>query len=190
MNGKLERKKIAKEKKKERISKLPQAHLRDASPLIAQIYALDVAEWKGTLNGQGRQQRKLLLDRYSSIKRARSAAGLETPELIIFDPEAHEAQAMKSKIERNVKQSTNSQVLNSSEPKNNQSNHSNYTTEQKNTLSSPLPPLPEGDSPTNEELEALGLPAYQVNFSALESELMEVYNCVEEYMEESVDDCE
>lgn len=161
-----DRKRIAKEKRKERLARLPPAHLRDASPLIAQIYALDVAEWKGTLNGQGRQQRKLLQDRYASIKKARTAAGLETPDLIVFDPEAHEAQASRVKAEKTVEKTVES-AAKEDKPSTN--------------LPGSLPPLPEGNPPTSEELEALGLPAYQVNFASLESELMEAYE---------QDDCE
>lgn len=160
-----DRKKIAKEKKKERSARLPPAHLRDASPLIAQIYALDVTEWKGTLNGQGRQQRKLLQDRYASIKKARTSAGLETPELIVFDPEAHEARASKEQLTLRAAKAEKRVSAGKDEKPNTSANQLNN-----------LPPLPEGNPPTSEELEALGLPGYQVNFASLESELMEAYN--------------
>ena len=117
-------------------SKHKPAQCLNVSTLISKIYQFDLLEWQGKLNGDGRQQRKLLMDRYNAIRTARQRQGLETSELVPFDPEAHEfnlKQQKRVKVDDNVIESRSS-----------------------------LPSLPSNeDIPSADILEALGLPSYR-----------------------------
>lgn len=152
----------------------PPASTAEISALISKIYQADLLEWQGKLNGDGRQHRKLLLDRYNSIKRTRQLAGLETPELIAFDPEAHEHNLKKTQQKR-AKTSNNNSNSNSS----NSSNSDDAATDApvSSSSSSPLLPAlpPIKDLPEAEVLESLGLPPYQPCFDDIEAELAESY---------------
>lgn len=141
---KKEKDKASKAKKKARDEKLAEipAHRRDPAPLVSEIYRLSVLEYDGKLNSDMKQHKKRLFDQFQSIKKARKAAGLETIELVEFDPVAHEAAKLNKRqktevvVKEIVHKAGNEPVFES------------------------LPELPDGPCPNEEELIALGLPAY------------------------------
>ena len=145
-----EKEKANKAKKKARDEKLSEisAHRRDPAPLISEIYRLSVLEYEGKLNSDMKQHKKRLFDQYQSIKKARTATGLETVELVEFDPEAYEnakLQQKKPKLEK-VQGIQEEEV---------QKQEVHFDLDERG-----LPRLPDGPCPTDEELLALGLLAY------------------------------
>lgn len=56
--------------------------------LIDEIQKLEELDYEAKLNGEGRMRKKLLIDRFNSLRKARRKAGLEDIELPPFDPEA------------------------------------------------------------------------------------------------------
>lgn len=150
-----EKEKAAKAKKKAREEKLSEisAHRRDPAPLISEIYRLSVLEYEGKLNSDMKQHKKRLFDQYQSIKKARTAAGLETIELVEFDSEAYEnakLQQKRQKLEKLSKVET--EPIGKVQQK---QQEIHFDLDERG-----LPKLPEGPCPTDEELLALGLPAY------------------------------
>lgn len=146
-----EKEKASKAKKKARDDKLAEipAHRRDPAPLVSEIYQLSVLEYEGRLNSDMKQHKKRLFDQFQSIKKARSVAGLETVELVEFDPVAHEASKLSKR-----------QKLDGKTPKENvQVNVIDVSVVNGSVVES-LPELPDGPCPTEKELLALGLPAY------------------------------
>ncbi len=145
-----EKEKASKAKKKardEKLSEIP-AHRRDPVPLVSEIYRLSVLEYEGRLNSDMKQHKKRLFDQYQSIKKGRTASGLETIELVEFDPEAYEnakmrqLQAKRQKLEKPIKRKEDVPKFNL------------------DSRGLPLPNLPDGPCPSEEELLTLGLPAY------------------------------
>ena len=106
-----------------------------------------------------KQHKKRLIDQFQSIKKARTSAGIETIELIQFDPEAYEESKLKQlqAKRRKIDQSTSAQMANAPEP---QDIPPKFTTNRLSLDEKGLPKLPEAPCPTEEELVALGLPAY------------------------------
>lgn len=142
-----EKERVAKAKKKAREEKSAEipAYRRDPAPLVSEIYRLSVLEYEGRLNSDTKQHKKRLLDQYQSIKKARTAAGLETVELVEFDPEAYEAEKAK-------RLQAKRQKLEPSKP---------HQPQPQTTLDERgLPKLPESPCPTDEELLSKGLPTY------------------------------
>jgi hypothetical protein len=141
-------------KRKERKAKAAQkpAQNLNVSGLISKIYQFDLLEWQGKLNGDGRQHRKLLQDRYTAIRKARLLAGLETSELVPFDAEAHEYNSKQQK-----QQQKNIKIIQDSKAS--------------ETESSSLPSLPSVENvPSSDILAQLGLPAYRICFEYVEEE--------------------
>lgn len=160
-----EKEKASKAKKKardEKLSEIP-AHRRDPAPLVSEIYRLSVLEYEGRLNSDMKQHRKRLMDQYQSIKKARTTAGIETIELVQFDPEAHEDSKLKQLQAKRRKLELDQSGIPSR-------SNSNVTVPQqlpakaivnnRNLDERGLPRLPESPCPADEELLALGLPAY------------------------------
>lgn len=142
-----EKEKAAKAKRKAREEKLSEiaAHRRDPAPLISEIYRLSVLEYEGKLNSDMKQHKKRLFDQYQSIKKARTAAGLETVELVEFDPEAYENAKLQQKRQKLEK-------VEVARPK---EEAVQFDLDERG-----LPRLPEGPCPKDEELLKIGLPAY------------------------------
>jgi hypothetical protein len=160
--------KARKRAREERVSDIP-AHRRDPAPLIAEIYRLSVLDYEGKLNSDVKQHRKRLLDQFHSIKKARMAAGLETVELVEFDPEAHEAAKLK-------------QFHQSKPPK----QQSQLPELQRNYPPS-LPELPSEPIPTDEELAAFGLPPYAVDSLDMQAQLENEYDLFMESLQDDED---
>ena len=134
----------------EKLSEIP-AHRRDPAPMVSEIYRLSVLEYECKLNSDMKQHKKRLIDQYHSIKKARTVAGLETIDLVEFDPEAYEEAKLKQLQAKRQKLTIiedHRDVLSDSK-----NNHNDFNTQG-------LPALPEGPCPSEEELLALGLPAY------------------------------
>ena len=142
-------KKVRKKGRKHKNAKFYTKSL-EVSLLISQIYRYDLQEWKGNLNGDGRQHRKLLLDKYQSIKKNRILAGLETPDLIHFDAEAHEIYLKQQK------------------------NTSSPLKANLSRTKSLLPDLPTiEDIPSPDILKRIGLPLYQICLNYDEESIFE-----------------
>lgn len=160
-----EKEKVSKAKKKARDDKLAEipAHRRDPAPLVSEIYRLSVLEYEGRLNSDMKQHKKRLFDQFQSIKKARSAAGLETVELVEFDPVAHEASKLNKRQKLDGKTTKeNVQVI---------KQDAIDVSVVKEPVIESLPELPDGSCPTEEELLALGLPAYsQFPYEAIDEE--------------------
>lgn len=145
-----EREKALKEKKRardEKLSEIP-AHRRDPAPLVSEIYRLSVLEYEGRLNSDLKQHKKRLMDQYQSIKKARTTAGIETIELVEFDPEAYEESKLKQLHQKRTKIdvpiiSPKSQISSSA-----------------GLDDRGLPKLPDAPCPTENDLFSFGLPAY------------------------------
>lgn len=145
-----EKEKALKEKKKardEKLSEIP-AHRRDPAPLVSEIYRLCVLEYEGHLNSDLKQHKKRLMDQYQSIKKARTSAGIETIELVEFDPEAYEESKLKQIREKRRK--IDEAVIS---PK-------SQTSSSAGLDDRGLPKLPEAPCPLEAELFLFGLPAY------------------------------
>lgn len=180
-----EKERAAKAKKKAREEKLSEisAHRRDPAPLISEIYRLSVLEYEGKLNSDMKQHKKRLFDQYQSIKKARISTGLETVELVEFDPEAYEnakLQQKKPKLE-NVELIQEKQVQK-------QEVEVHFDLDDRG-----LPKLPEGPCPADEVLLALGLPAFspfpyeaeeEEGFDGLEAQLEAEYELFKESIKE------
>lgn len=154
-----EKEKASKAKKKardEKLSEIP-AHRRDPAPLVSEIYRLSVLEYEGRLNSDMKQHRKRLMDQYQSIKKARLTAGIETIELVQFDPEAHEDSKLKQLQAKRMKLDQSTARTNSNEP---QQLPAKVIVKNHNLVERGLPRLPESPCPEEEELLALGLPSY------------------------------
>ena len=147
---KKEKEKALKAKKKareEKLSEIP-AYRRDPAPLVSEIYRLSVLEYEGRLNSDMKQHKKRLFDQFQSIKKARSLAGLETVELVEFDPEAYESEKAKQhqKRAKPVEREKSEKSLKES--------FENFLDERG------LPKLPDSPCPSNEQLLSIGLPSY------------------------------
>lgn len=155
-----EKEKAVKAKKKardEKLSEIP-AHRRDPAPLVSEIYRLSVLEYEGRLNSDMKQHRKLLMDQYQSIKKVRTAAGIETIELAQFDPEAYEDSKLKQlQVKRRKLDQPSRSNLNEPPAK-----VVSVKIQALNLDERGLPKLPESPCPTEEELLALGLPVYSL----------------------------
>lgn len=149
-----EKEKVSKARKKARgdkISEIP-AYRRDPAPLVSEIYRLNVLDYEGRLNSDMKQHKKHLLDQFQSIKRARSAAGLETVELVEFDAEAYEAAKLTQLQKKRIK------TTESSEDHLHSKNDTYLNENEKKEIE--FPKLPESPEPTESELLDLGLPIY------------------------------
>lgn len=157
-----EKEKATKARRKARDEKLAEipAHRLDPAPLVSEIYRLSVLEYEGKLNSDMKQRKKRLCDQYHSIKKARTTAGLETIELVEFDPDAYEEAKMKQ-IQSKRQKLENQKLVFPNEKINSEiketNNNNNYSS---NLNQMGLPELPDGPFPTEEELLSLGLPAY------------------------------
>ena len=153
-----EKEKALKAKKKardEKLSEIP-AHRRDPAPLVSEIYRLSVLEYESRLNSDMKQHKKRLMDQYQSIKKARTAAGIETIELVEFDPEAYEESKLKQ-IQAKRRKVEGSTIMKSQESEESliKSVEKHFDLDERG-----LPRLPDAPCPTKEELLAHGLPAY------------------------------
>ena len=150
-----EKEKASKAKKKardEKLSEIP-AHRRDPAPLVSEIYRLSVLDYEGRLNSDMKQHRKRLMDQYQSIKKARTAAGIETIELVEFNPEAYEESKLKQFQAKRRK-------FEQPEISKSQESSTKPITTGPDLIVKGLPRLPDAPCPTEEELLALGLPPY------------------------------
>lgn len=171
-----EKEKAVKAKKKAREERLSEisAHRRDPAPLISEIYRLSVLEYEGKLNSDMKQHKKRLFDQYQSIKKARTAAGLETVELVEFDPEAYE----NAKLQQKRQKLDSVEAVREKEVQK-QQDVVHFDLDERG-----LPRLPEGPSPTKEELLALGLPAYSpFPYEAPEDEAEDCFHDLEAQLE-------
>jgi hypothetical protein len=171
-----EKGKAVKAKKKAREERLSEisAHRRDPAPLISEIYRLSVLEYEGKLNSDMKQHKKRLFDQYQSIKKARTAAGLETVELVEFDPEAYE----NAKLQQKRQKLDSVEAVREKEVQK-QQDVVHFDLDERG-----LPRLPEGPSPTKEELLALGLPAYSpFPYEAQEDEAEDCFHDLEAQLE-------
>lgn len=187
-----EKEKALKAKKKardEKLSEIP-AHRRDPAPLVSEIYRLSVLEYEGRLNSDMKQHKKRLMDQYQSIKKARTAAGIETIELVEFDPEAYEESKLKQ-IQAKRRKVEGSTIMKSQE-----SEESSNTVGKRFDLDARgLPRLPDAPCPTEEELLAHGLPAYspfpyEVNEEEEEKGLDESDSGLQDYNEKEHNEIE